>query len=140
MSWSYLSTSPGSSDRSQVRLRIGDTSEDAALLQDEEIDALLAMGGGMLRAAELAARTLGARYARRVDRTVGKLSIKYSEIGRHYFDLADAIKAEGQLTAGAYAGGISASDRASEEADLDRPARAFELGQFDNAAASESSR
>lgn len=135
MSWSYLSSEPGSSDRSWVRLVIGDNTTADEQLQDEELDVLISDQGSKERAAIAAARALGARYARKADKTVGRLSISMSQISQHYFDLATELgKTLGRLTGGAngmYAGGISESDKDSEIADTDRVAPAFSIGQFD---------
>ena len=62
MTWSYLSDAPGSSDRSWVRLMIGDNSSGAAQLQDEELDVLLSDQGSKERAAIAAARAVGGKY------------------------------------------------------------------------------
>jgi len=135
MTWSYLSSEPGSSDRSWVRLVIGDNTTADQQLQDEELDVLISDQGSKERAAIAAARALGARYARRADKTVGRLSISASQISQHYYDLAKELqKTLGRLTGGAdgmYAGGISVADKAAETADPDRVAPAFSAGQFD---------
>lgn len=134
--FSYLSTAPGSSDRSWVRLTIGDNSSANVELQDEEIDVLISDQGSKERAAIAAARALGARYARKVDKQVGRLRISTSQAAQAYFNLAD--KLEGQLAqmaggaGGMYAGGISIADKEAEEADADRVAPAFARGQFDH--------
>lgn len=139
VTWSYLSSGPGSSDRSWVRLRIGDNSSDDQLLQNEEIDLLLDTEGSKYGAAAVAARTIAAKYARRVDRTIGKLRISMQQASQHYFALADKIDDEAMSGAagsvgmsGMYAGGISITEKLSEEADTDRVKPAFTRGQFDN--------
>lgn len=135
MTWSYLSSEPGSSDRSWVRLMIGDNTTADEQLQDEELDVLISDQGSKERAAIAACRALGARYARRADKTVGRLSISASQISKHYYDQAKELeKTLGRLTGGAtgmYAGGISQADKNAEIADTDRVAPAFAVGQFD---------
>jgi hypothetical protein len=137
MSFSYLSSGPGSSDRSWVRLRIGDTSSGDVLLQNEELDVLLADEGTKHGAAAAAARAIGAQYARKVDKQVGRLRISMAQASEHFFSLADKIEQE-EVTSGSdtlnppYAGGISLADRESDAADTDRPDYAFTRGQFDH--------
>lgn len=132
--WSYLSSAPGSSDRSWVRLMIGDNTTANEELQDEEIDVLLSDQGSKERAAIAAARALGARYARKVDKQVGRLRISASQTAKHFFELADqlaqtlAMKAGG--AGGMYAGGISILDKQTEAADTDRVSPAFARDQF----------
>lgn len=137
--YSYLSSDPGSSDRSWVRLRIGDNSSADVLLYDEEIDVLLASEGGKYAAAASAARSIGARYARKTDKQIGRLRISMAQASQHYFDLADKLDTEAATAIGGmddivvpYAGGISLSDRDSDADDTDRPEYSFIRGQFDN--------
>lgn len=138
MSWSYLSTAPGSSDRSWVRLRIGDNSSGDQQLQNEEIDMLLASEGSKYAAAAAAARTIGAKFATRVDRTIGKLRISMAQASDHYFKLAETLDSEAAAGAASegmdppFAGGISIADKDASKADTDRPAYAFTRGQFDH--------
>ena len=136
MTWSYLSSEPGSSDRSWVRLKIGDNSSADQQLQDEEIELLIVDEGSKERAAIAAARALAAKFARRSDKVVGRLRIAMSQVADHYFDLADNLeKGLSRRSGGAsgiYAGGISRSDKQSEEADTDRVDPGFERQQFDH--------
>jgi len=133
MTWTYLSTAPGSSDRSWLRARIGDTSSDDPQLTDEELDLLLDNAASRNHAAEQAARTLAARYARKADRKIGSLSITWSRIAQNYIDLAERLRVEAAGSAGSvgvWAGGVSQADRDAETTDADRPARRFTDGQF----------
>jgi len=133
MSFSYLSSGPGSSDRSWIRSRIGDTSTSNILLQDEEIDMLLEDYGSKYAAAAAAARSVGAQFARQVTKEVGKLKISMSEASNHYFGLADRLDQESGVNAGgAWAGGISESDKDVQRADPDWGGASFGVGQFDN--------
>lgn len=136
MTWSYLSSEPGSSDRSWVRFNVGDNASGQQEMQDEEIDLLLASEGSKERAAIAAARALGARYARRADKKIGRLSIGASKISENYFRLAAELeKGLGRRAGGAdgiYAGGISIADKQSEESDSDRVVPAFARDQFTN--------
>ena len=133
--FSYLSSGPGSSDRSWVRLMVGDnTTTPANELEDEDIDVLLADHGSKERAAIAAARALGAKYARKSDKTVGRLSISASQISRQYFETAKELERNLSRSVGGvalYAGGISQADKDTEEADTDRVSPAFARGQFD---------
>jgi len=139
MTWSYLSSDPGSSDRSWVRLRIGDHSSGEQLLQDEEIEVFLSDAGSKYSAAAAAARAIGAHFARKVDKAVGKLRISMQQASEGYFDLADRLEREASIGDGAtgslqlpYAGGISLADKAVDESDTDAPDYAFTRGQFDH--------
>lgn len=136
MTWSYLSSDPGSSDRSWIRFRTQDNSSDDQLLQDEGLDLLLA-DAGKQKAAAQAARTIGAQFSRRANKEVGKLKIEQGRLAKHYFDLADELEKEfaASVTGGAtgmYAGGVTRSDKRLEESDPDRVAPAFTIDQFDN--------
>ena len=114
---------------------IGDnTTSPANELEDEDIDVLLSDHGSKERAAIAAARALGAKYARKSDKTVGRFSISASQISKNYFELAKQLEQQLSRTVGGvamYAGGISIADKDTEKADTDRVAPAFERGQFD---------
>lgn len=135
MTWSYLSSEPGSSERSWVRLKIGDNSSSLQELQDEEIDLLLADEGSKERAAIAAARALAARYARRVDKTVGRLSISMSQASRAYERLAKGLEQQLNMRVGGadgiYAGGISVSDKYANEQDTDVVQPKNRVDEFD---------
>ncbi len=133
MSWNYLSTAPGSSGRSYVRLRIGDTSSGSQLLQDEEIDAILSTYPAPYRAASEAAFAIAGQFARRVDKTAGRMQIANSQAAQAYEKLGNRLLREGALSVAPYAGGISVSDKNEVNADTDRDAPAFSVGMHDYA-------
>lgn len=136
MTFSYLSSGPNSSDRSYVRLKLADNTTDNIEFQDEEIDLLLADEGSKERASIAGARAIAARYARRASKKIGRLSIDSSKIADAYFKLAEQLEAglgrRAGGTEGIYAGGISRSDKLTEEQDEDRVDPTFARGQFDN--------
>ena len=129
MTWTYSSTS--GLDRDYVRLRIGDTVTADPLLTDEEIAALVTNEGDKHLAAAAAADTLAAQFARKVDKTVGKLSISNSQAFTHFSALAKRLRSEITMTGGLYAGGISVSDKNEDKSDSDRVDPAFFVGQFE---------
>jgi hypothetical protein len=119
--WTY-SGDPSASDRDAVRFRIGDTDEAEPLLADAEIDWLLAEQGTVLPAAIEACRAIAARYARKCDKSVGPVSISYSQRSQHYRDLAAEIAHEAGLDVPLVAPvitGQSASDMEAQRADGD---------------------
>lgn len=131
MTWTYDSTAPGSSGKSWIRMRIGDTSSGDQLLQDEQISAILDGEGNKYLAGAICAEMVGAWFARKVDKTVGKLRIAMQQASEHYFTLADRLRSEcGTRADGAYAGGISKDDMDTQEDDTDRVVPQFSMGQF----------
>lgn len=131
MAWNYLSTAPNSSDRSWIRLRIGDTSSGDQLLQDEEIEAHLTAEGNRYTAAALCAESVGSWFARRVDKTVGRMRIAAQQASERYFDLADRLRVELATRVTPYAGGISVSDKEADEAAGDRVRPGFSVQMFE---------
>jgi hypothetical protein len=95
MAHSY-SGDPSKSDLDMVRFRLQDVDPfhtDEWFFEDEEIEAALTAAGNMpLLAAERLARTLGARFSRRVTFSLGGDSKNYSDLAQQFFDLADQIK------------------------------------------------
>lgn len=131
MTWSFNPALPSALDR--VRLKIGDIDADYHEVEDETITAVLTeQAQDVLRAALVLAEALAAKYAKRVDRTVGAMSLSASDRFKHYQDLVARLRAE--LTAGPayarryglpYAGGISVADKEVAAGDSDRPEPAF---------------
>lgn len=132
MTFTYSASSTTVTDLYFVRLRIGDTSSGSARFQDEEINNLLSIYGNRYIAAAVAAETIGAQYAARTDKTVGKLSISQGSLSKHYFDLGRQLRHEAGLHATPFAGGISVAQKDSETSDTDRVDPAFSVGAFDN--------
>lgn len=135
MSWTY-SKNPLSSDRDAVRFKIGDTNSDDQQLSNEEITYLLTTYTSVEKAAVEAARTLIAKYARLVDKTVGDLSISYSQRLAAYKDLLTTLET-GMLTSGAlvaapYAGGLTHSDKQLLRDDSDAVQNNFEIDTHDH--------
>ena len=131
MSWNY-SGDPSSSDLDAVRFLVGDTNSADQQLSDEEINYLLAQYGSPGAASAAAVRTLIAKYARLVDKTVGDLSISYSQrLTAYQALLAQLEEQQAVRTAGLVVGGISKARKATVQADADRVAPAFERSQFE---------
>lgn len=130
MTWSY---SPAlSTEKDQVRYLIGDTDMTDQLLSDEELAFSLTRASTLDGAAADAAQAIAAKFARMVDRTVGPLSIRYSEKQQHYELLAERLYGQrGSLLSVPTAGGISVAERDLALADEDRPRDLFDVGMHD---------
>lgn len=131
MSWSYdpnLST-----DRDRVRFLIGDTDTNDQLLSDEELDYLLTQYS-VYEAAAVACEAIAAKYARKADKEVGDLSIKWSQVSDQYTKKAQELRKQAKVSNPAvpFAGAISISQKETVEADADRTIPAFSRDQFDN--------
>ena len=102
MTWSYDASVDEDKDR--VRLMIGDTDSAEGLLQDEEIEYILTVHpssgtGQPYLAAAHAADMIAAQFARRADRSIGKLSIQAKQQRDHYVELAQSLRV-GHATGG----------------------------------------
>ena len=119
-----------------LRADIGDTNSAApasARLEDEEIARLLARYGTKPAATLAAARALRAKLrAVASDKTVGGLTLRYSErISELTVLIKDlAVAAAGQAVP--YVGGTSVADRSAIESNTDRVEPAFKSGMLDN--------
>ena len=137
MTFTYVST--GGTDsvtRDVVRTYIGDVDSSDPLLTDEQIALAISEAGNATSAAALCADWISATFARKSDKTVGDLQIRYSQRFTQYRELASMLRRGVALTALPYAGGISISDKATREADADRVEPAFEVDMLDNTSAS----
>lgn len=117
----------------QIRWLVGDTSTNDQQVQNEEITFALGQEPDIYNAAALVADGIAAKYARRVDKSVGDLSLADSQKQTHYAGLALRFRAQaGRRSATIYAGGISVSDKQTTEADSDRVVPQFRMGMTDN--------
>jgi hypothetical protein len=92
MAWTYTGD-PASSDRDAVRFLIGDTDQAEKLVSDEEVDwALQVTNNAIYQAAHDLCVTLAAKYARlATSKSVGDLSLSYSDRSAAFYSLADRI-------------------------------------------------
>lgn len=114
MTWSYdpsLST-----DKDKVRFEIQDTETSDQLFADEEINALLAAGGGTpYKAVSLElARKLLMRYTRFVDTSVGRVDESASQRYQALKDLVDRLEAEQLLVAPLFGGTENAKNTVAD--------------------------
>lgn len=96
MTWTY-SGDPSASALDELRFLIGDTDEDNQRITDEELTYLLGVHADQgasysnYLAASAACRALAAKYASLRDKTVGSLSISYSQTYQHFLELAEQL-------------------------------------------------
>ena len=133
MTWSY-SEDPSSSSKDAVRFLIQDTVVTRPLISDEEIAYLLSQNSNPSMAAAAACRVIAAKYsAGWTSKTVGDLTISFSERFKYYMDMADRLEQDGIIsTATPYLGGMSKSDKRTRDNDEDRVPNEYAKGQMDN--------
>lgn len=129
MTWSY-SGNPVSSPLDEVRFLAGCTDSADQQVSNEEINYLLAEHGSALPAAIALAESLVAKFSSRPDQKTGDIDTKYSQLVKHFTDLAVRLRAK--MRVAPYAGGISKADKATVDEDADRDAPAFSVGMMDN--------
>lgn len=130
--WTY-SGDPSLSDRDKVRFWIKDTDDADPLLMDPEIDYVLSIYPDPIMASAQCCRAIAAKFAQKVNRRVGDLSINYSDRQKHYLDLAAQFEQQGAMNGlSPYSGGTSLADIVTVEENTDRAAPSFRRGQFDN--------
>lgn len=93
MAWTY-SGNPATSRRDEVRFLIGDTDPQDPLLQDEEIDYLLAQKEAVNQVAVTACKYILAKLAREVDYTIGPERVAASQKYRHYMSVLQRLTDE----------------------------------------------
>lgn len=141
MSWSYdpsdLDTTTASGRLNSVRLLVGDTDTNDQQAQNEEITfALSESSDNIYYAASWIARTIANKYARQVNIDLdGQLSADYSDLYKHYSNLADQLEYDAKKSSGALgmvAGGLSKTDMEAVRQNPDRVPSSFRRDQFDN--------
>lgn len=124
---------PSFSTRDAVRFHVGDTNPCEASLDDREIDYLLTIEPYPICASVKAALAIAAKYSRLADDSVGtskamlsQKSLNYRELAKELMIQCKEYKANNANIIGLpYAGGISESDKESNEADDDRVTPSF---------------
>ena len=134
MTWTY--TSPLSGDRDKVRTYIGDTDTTDQLLSDEQIAFALTEEGTVRAASAIAAEWIAALFSRKADKSVGDLSISYSQRAAQYTALAVRLRGRSSRLALPYFGGISETTKDTREDDSDRVEPAFTVDMLDDPAVS----
>lgn len=132
--WTY-SGDPSSSLRDAVRFLIRDTDEANAKVSDEEIAWLLTQNNDdVYSAAIYAADNVATYFSNQIrTKTVGALSITYAATATEYRLLAKDLRLR-RIRFGAfipYSGGISKSDKETNESDTDWSKPAFSRGMHD---------
>lgn len=132
MSWTY-SGDPTTTTRDELRYLIQDTDTDHQQFSNEELAYLLTEHSDDPNVAAVhACETLIAKYARLADKSVGDLSISYSQIGKQYESLLKQVRrraAAASMTP--WLGGRDITDKDSNEADSSLVQPAFKRGLMD---------
>jgi hypothetical protein len=131
MSFSYTAQI-ATSDRDAVRFELGDTDPNDPLLFDQEIDALLASEGSVIRAAVAGCQAILARLARRTQASVDGVSVARQQQREGYEALLRRLRRRlATQAATVYAGGIAIGDKQTRDDDADRVRPAFTRDRFD---------
>lgn len=123
MSSDFTYTGAVDTDLAKVRLIIGDVSKDKPKLADAEVSFFLTEEGSVRRAAVRCAESIAAIFAAKVDQSIGKIKISFSQQYEHYKELAKRLSSNANQAslAGAYSGGISKSDKLIDQQNEDFP-------------------
>jgi len=132
MAFTY-SGDPAASDLDNLRFTIGDTISTNVLLNDAELNSILATNTSVKGAAVVAVRRIIAIVSRQVTKAVGDLRLNLSDQIKHYKLLLSELQYSLTLSQGGpVAGGLSKSRKQTVEEDTDRVVPDFERGQFDH--------
>src|SRR5512135_2268918 len=130
MTWSY-SGAPKVVSRDAIRFLVGQTSsQDAVLLQDEEIDYLSSLYPDNYIAAAECAEQIAGRYAgKAVSKRVGDLAITYADRQNKYLERARELRhTAATRSVTPFAGGTSVADMNTRNTDPDRVQTSFAVG------------
>jgi hypothetical protein len=133
VAWTYDLTTLDTSPKDQVRFLVGDTDINEHLLQDEEINWLLANTEGLLYTAVRAAESIASFFGRQVWTRVGQLQVRAEVKYKNYLDIADTLRRRASLgDAAPVMLSVSLSGKAAGEGDGDRVKPMFARHQNDN--------
>ena len=136
MSVTY-SGDPSATPRDAVRFLLRDTSTSDAEFEDAEIEWLVSEQPNVYKAAANGARAKAAEASDSLaSKTVGSLTLTYSERATRWLDIAKTLDAQANKGLGStiqpYSGGISKSDKEATASEDDYDPPFFWRGQFDN--------
>jgi hypothetical protein len=115
VAWTYDPTLP--TPRDVLRFEIGDTIATRPLMQDEELDALLAVNDDNVTiVAWKASEHLAGYFGGKADKTVGRLSISYGRQSDYYTSLSRRLRRRA-LTGSPLAGGMGPTTLAPKRDD-----------------------
>ena len=128
---------PSASTRDAVRFLLNDTVEATHDFEDAEIAWLVSQQPNVYRAAALGARAKAAQETgSAASKTVGSLTLTYSETATKWLDLAKSLEGQANKGLGSaiapYSGGISKADKELVASDTDMTDPFFYRDQFDN--------
>ena len=139
MTWTYDATNLGTTTDAErldaVRFLIGDTNTNDQQVQDEEIAFALDQNGSNIYAtAAWVAKGIAAKFARLVDVELdGQLSESYSQLQKHYGDLASELDYQAKSISGGLgfaAGGLSKATMKTVRDNTDRFGSSIRRDQF----------
>jgi len=136
MTFSYTA---GGGTKDDVRLLIGDVDANASeelRLEDEDIDRLIVLEGGIRRSAASAADVLSAKFARKAEGSAGPDRITVTSRAAELRATATRLRSGAAGLAIPTAGGLSKTSKQTAEQNTDRVSPAFKTGMLDNSDAS----
>ena len=132
MAVTYNSSNVGSSGLATVRFWLGDTSSDAPLLQDGEINGILSnITSNYTLAAAYCAEAIAGKYSRQADTSNEELSVSASQRSEQYRRLAAQLRKRAYAGAELFVGGRSLDTKAERREDSDLVQPLFEKGMDD---------
>lgn len=132
MTWSYTNA-PSTSQRDEIRFLAGDNVSGAKVtLSDEEIAYLLAQAGTSVGAAIMACEALAAGWnAQPESQSTGGISVSRGAMASKFYARAASLRAR-RLSPVPYLGGMSISDKETDQTDSDMTGPRFFRGMGDN--------
>lgn len=125
----------------QLRLLLNDPSGSFEILSGVDYNSILNIESNVYRAAALGARTIAAKYAKKVSTTVGPIKMENEGKFNHYMSLAKTYDKRAASSSGSVGGfvsggpsltGTSLSDMETQRDDTDRYDGKFYRGITDN--------
>lgn len=92
MTWSY-SGDPSTSTLDMIRFKLGDVRADDPKISNEEIQAIITLEGED-KAVVTCAKFLMMKYAGDIDYSIGKESVKASDLYKHYKELYEKLSSD----------------------------------------------
>lgn len=133
MPWTYDSTQLDTNPVMQVRFEIGDTDENAPLLDDSEIERAVDIERTVLGAAARCCEVVSRQLLRKADVRIGRGTyLTYSTAAAQYTEMAKALRKRANAMNAPWAGGVDASDKTDLASDTGKVQPIFTKRTMDN--------
>lgn len=120
MTWTYNLNDLDTNEKDQIRLEIGDTDNQAQLLQDEEINHNITVESNFWGASARSCEQISRLFLRKADVRLGRaMMVTYTKMAEQYIMMAVSLRKKALGTVAPYVGGMSVTEKLNQMQNTD---------------------